>query len=206
MILKNYLNLFSLGLQGTILIVFNIYVTRYLVRAKLPMDNYTSSIFVVLFMLLFLNILSAPIYISNIIFDEESKETPFGQWYKKNLATIKMFELASACMDTILIRVAIWLNTMHWFSIIVKMDEQKNRTREMQFKVLGIVCIGTTILSEIVKWLYIENGTVENRGFFVILLGRIAEGYIITLLPILCYIYIYHRLSKNFTMIISTYH
>ena len=81
MIVKNYLNLFSLALQGTILIVFNVYVTRFLVRAKVPMDNYTLSTFLVLFMLLFLNILSAPIYICNLIYDEESHETQFKRWY-----------------------------------------------------------------------------------------------------------------------------
>ena len=71
MIVKNYLNLFSLVLQGAILIVFNIYVTRYLVRAKVPMDTYTLSTFLVLFMMLFLNIISAPIYIFNLIYDEQ---------------------------------------------------------------------------------------------------------------------------------------
>ena len=81
MIVKNYLNLFSLALQGTILIVFNVYVTRFLFRAKVPMDNYTLSTFLVLFMLLFLNILSAPIYICNLIYDEESHETQFKRWY-----------------------------------------------------------------------------------------------------------------------------
>ena len=81
MIVKNYLNLFSLALQGTILIVFNVYVTRFLVRAKVPMDNYTLSTFLVLFMMLFLNILSAPIYICNLIYDEESHETQFKRWY-----------------------------------------------------------------------------------------------------------------------------
>lgn len=81
MIVKNYLNLFSLALQGTILIVFNVYVTRFLVRAKVPMDNYTLSTFLVLFMMLFLNFLSAPIYICNLIYDEESHETQFKRWY-----------------------------------------------------------------------------------------------------------------------------
>lgn len=73
------------------------------------------------------------------------------------------------------------------------------------FKYLGILFIVITIISEVVKWLYIENGNVETRGYFVKVLGRIAEGYILTSLPILCYMYIYHRLSKNFAMIIQNY-
>ncbi len=127
--LKNYLNLLSLCMQGTILIVFNIYVTRYLVRAKVPMDGYTLSTFVVLFMMLFLNIISAPICICSLIYGEENKETSFGQWYQENLVTLKMIELATARVDTMLIRIAIWLNMMHWLSIILKMDENKNRCR-----------------------------------------------------------------------------
>jgi hypothetical protein len=84
MILKNYLNLFSLALQGTILIVFNVYVTRFLVRAKVPMDSYTLKTFLVLFMMLFLNLISAPIYVFNLIYDEENEETSFKRWYKDN--------------------------------------------------------------------------------------------------------------------------
>lgn len=84
MIMKNYLNLFSLALQGTILIVFNVYVTRFLVRAKVPMDNYTLSTFLTLFMMLFLNLLTAPIYICNLIYDEESEENAFKRWYQDN--------------------------------------------------------------------------------------------------------------------------
>ena len=40
-----------------------------------------------------------------------------------------MIELAAACLDTMLIRVAIWLNTMNWFNIIADMDEHKNVKR-----------------------------------------------------------------------------
>ena len=151
--LKNYLNLLSLGLQGTILIVFNIYVTRYLVRAKVRMDIYTTSTFVILFMMLFLNILSAPIYICNIIFDEQSQESSFGRWYQDNIVTIKMVENAVWSLDTTLIRMAVWLNIMHWFNLIVNMDENKNETREKQYNALGLLLIVLTIVSEIIKWL-----------------------------------------------------
>jgi hypothetical protein len=70
------------------------------------------------------------------------------------------------------------------------------------FKYIGICFIVITIISEVVKWLFIVNGNAENRGYFIKVLGRIAEGYILTTLPILCYMYIYHRLGKNFAMII----
>jgi hypothetical protein len=66
---------------------------------------------------------------------------------------------------------------------------------------MGILFIVITIISEVVKWLFIENGNAEARGYFIKGLARIAEGYILTTIPILCYMYIYHRLSKNFAMI-----
>lgn len=40
-----------------------------------------------------------------------------------------MIEMASSIMDTMLVRVAIWLNTMHWFNIIADMDEHKDVRR-----------------------------------------------------------------------------
>jgi hypothetical protein len=45
------------------------------------MDNYTLSTFLTLFMMLFLNLLTAPIYICNLIYDEESEENSFKRWY-----------------------------------------------------------------------------------------------------------------------------
>ena len=95
-----------------------------------------------------------------------------------------------------------WLNTMHWFNIIANMDEHKDVRRQKLFQYIGILFIVITIISQVIKWLFIENGNVEDPGYFVKVLGRVAEGYILTLIPILCYMYIYHRLSKNFAMII----
>ena len=43
--------------------------------------------------------------------------------------TLNMIELAAECLDTTLIRTAIWINTMHWFNIIVNMDEKKDERR-----------------------------------------------------------------------------
>jgi hypothetical protein len=116
-----------------------------------------------------------------------------------------MVENAVWSLDTTLIRMAVWLNIMHWFNLIVNMDENKNKTREKQYNALGLLLIVLTIVSEIIKWLYIDNGTQENTGFLVILFGKIFEGYILTIIPIVSYIYIYARLSENFTLIISNY-
>jgi hypothetical protein len=48
---------------------------------------------------------------------------------------------------------AVWLNIMHWFNLIVNMDENKNETREKQYNALGLLLIVLTIVSEIIKWL-----------------------------------------------------
>ncbi len=71
-----------------------------------------------------------------------------------------MIELASSILDTMLVRIAIWLNTMHWYSIIADMDEHKDVRRQKVIKYMGILFIVTTIISEVVKWLFIENGNI----------------------------------------------
>lgn len=58
-----------------------------------------------------------------------------------------MIELAASCLDKMLIRVAMWLNTMHWFNIIANMDEHKDVRRQKLFQYIGILFIVITIIS-----------------------------------------------------------
>jgi hypothetical protein len=83
----NYLSLISLLLQGTILMVFQCNISRALSKAKLPMDRYTIYSFLVLFIMLALNIVTAPTYICNII-DEVTTSESYKEWYSREMGLL----------------------------------------------------------------------------------------------------------------------